>query len=255
MCRADKSVSRGFLLYLWDDIRPHKELPSETINYLEDYVRESHNTSSSFGTGFQYSGRDYRTTDQSSILNRWLNVLKTEGYDFEEKDKYGSTPLLQNLSTAGGRGFAMVRLLHNFGVNVHAVDNFGLNAIQVAMLSKHNNGEYPDILEEKLRFLIKANVDIHHRDNFGTTPSYDALFNYSCWTEWVRALKSCGLSISRVLQDVRESYQWPNDMCEECLCTWDIREESEEEESNEEESDEGEDWQEEKDGEESNQGE
>ena len=50
-----------------------------------------------------------------------------------------------------------------------------------------------------LTTLIKAGVDLHHRNHDGQTPSYYADRN-GLWEDWCRALKSSGLDIEDVVR-------------------------------------------------------
>ena len=133
----------------------------------------------------------------------WMEFLRREDYDFEHLDKIGNTPLLHHLKNDGGHCLATVRLLLGFGVDIHATDYRGRNAIQCAMLS--TDDEFPELLEEKLSLLIEAGADIHHRDKWGDTPSHDARYHYKCWSEWRQALKHNGLDI---LDVVKEEEDW-----------------------------------------------
>lgn len=154
-----------------------------------------------------------------------MEFLTRNGYDFELQNTWGKTPLLDHLIRVGGQSLATVRLLLGFGVNSHAIDYDGRNAIQLAMFSNTRDfHEIPEILEEKLSLLIKAGVDLHHRDKWGGTPSHDASCHYECWEVWCRALDRNGRKIDEVVREEGE--------------LWLLEESSEEGESDEEGGDE-----------------
>ena len=128
-----------------------------------------------------------------------MGFLRAEGYDFEQQDGYGRTPLLDHLSRNGEKNLAIVRLLLQSDVNVHATDHHGYNAIQCAM-SPYSFGGSAERLETKLSLLIEAGVDIHHRDDYGNTPSDDVQYAYGCWNEWCLVLERHGMDIIEVLK-------------------------------------------------------
>jgi hypothetical protein len=103
---------------------------------------------------------------QISLIRRLIEFLKAEGYEFDrENQKDGKTYLLEHLANSGGISLEVVRLLIEFGANIHETDNQGCNALQCAMLSRIAWNELPRLLEEKLSILIGLGVDIHHRDS------------------------------------------------------------------------------------------
>jgi hypothetical protein len=142
---------------------------------------------------------DANCSDQQIALSRrWMNFLKKEEYDFEQKDRRGRTPLLDHLSVDGGHSLEIGRLLLEFGANVHATASRGGNALQDAICSSRWE-EHSEILEQKLSLPIKAGVDVNHYDEDGCSPSdYARIFER--WDEWCRALESNGLNIDDVVQ-------------------------------------------------------
>ena len=128
-------------------------------------------------------------------FRRWMALLREEGYDFEQRNEAGLTPLLSYLSIMLGGGDAnleMFCLLLEFGANAHAISASGENALQITLAS---SDKQKDIVEENLFLLIQAGIDISYRGGkHGYTPSEYARF-YDHRDEWRRALKRNGLSI------------------------------------------------------------
>jgi hypothetical protein len=83
------------------------------------------------------------------LIRRWMNFLKAQDYDFEQRDEFSHTPILSHLIVSGSKALAVIRLLLEFGVNIHETNCCGDNAIQVAMMSKFLSNEHPDILEKR----------------------------------------------------------------------------------------------------------
>ena len=98
-----------------------------------------------------------------------MSFLKEEEYDFEQRDMFGETPLLSQLSHTDGQSLEMVRLLLEFGVEIHASGGWGPNALQCAMgsLALGEDAEQRKIVEQKLCLLIKAGADVNHCDKDG----------------------------------------------------------------------------------------
>ena len=166
---------------------------------------------------------------QLQATKAWMNFLKQEEFDFECLGEHGETRLRFFFSRSG---LAIVRLLHEFGANIHAIDNDGRNALHYAMGSNCGpKKEFPELLEEKVSLLIEAGVDPHHCDNHGITPSIYAMGFCGCWSVWRRALERNGLSIDEVVRE--EGNSW--------LLEPDSAEESGSEETDAEDSDTGED--------------
>jgi Ankyrin repeat len=130
------------------------------------------------------------------MARRYMKVLKEEGYDFEQKDIFGMTPLLDHLAAIDGENLAIVRLLLQFGANIHATDIAGRNALQITM-GCNIWRSYRRDLEPRLCLLIKAGADIYHCDKYGSNP-FDYARAIGCWSEWVKALESNGLNIFEV---------------------------------------------------------
>lgn len=170
------------------------------------------------------TGEDF-PDEYVQLIKTWMEFLSQNGYSFEVQDTLGRTPLLAYSSLPGGRCLAIVRLLLEFGANMHAVDSNGCNAIQLAMYSNTQWRQYevPKVLEEKLSLFIEAGVDLNHRDQWGATPSHDARCHFQCWAVWCRALERNGRKVDEVVREDGELW---------------LLEESREEESDEKESDE-----------------
>jgi hypothetical protein len=95
----------------------------------------------------------------------------------------------------------MVRLLLEFGADVHTTDAAGHNALHSTLLSRQGyDDDVPEQVEEKLTIFIKTGVDVHHRNRWGQTPSYVARFYSKHWEEWCRVLERNGLSVSEIVQ-------------------------------------------------------
>ena len=147
-------------------------------------------------------------------LRRWMVFLKEEGYDFEQRDEYSQTALQYHLGKITAESLAASLLLVEFGADIHVTDSKGQNVLWYAMDSfdkyRWKRGymwvqrinldqNKSNIVEQKLSYLIKARVDIHHRDMQQNILSLAAL-NNDCWKEWCRALKTNGLCIRDVLE-------------------------------------------------------
>lgn len=151
-----------------------------------------------------WTGRPPVTDEYVRLIRTWLKFLMRHGHDlnstFAEDD---ATMILQHAQTNGERSLAIVRLLIELGADLHAVTSRALNAIHCAMFSNvpHHEHEDPEILEEKLSLLIGEGVDLHHRDQWGRTPSYLAKYECRCFTVWCRALERNGKQIEEVLRE------------------------------------------------------
>lgn len=139
-----------------------------------------------------------------SMVRRYMKLLKEEEYDFEYKNRLGTTPLLDHCSVLSKSSLATSRLLLEFGADIRAVDNWGRNALHRAM------GRYQiftswnrKLLEPMLSLLIKAGADVNHCNGKGDTPSDTARKN-RCWKKWCRVLKLNSLDISEVMIIDRE---------------------------------------------------
>ena len=173
----------------------------ETLAYLDKHMTLSNLPQVSLILHARVSGGNTHCSDDFlRLVRKWMSFLRAEGYDFEQQDRYGRTPLLDQLSENGNQVLAIVRLLLEFDVNIQATDYGGCNAIQCAMYSYFDASESAERLETKLGLLIEAGVDIHHRDECGETPSYDARHHYGCWSEWCRVLERHGMDIIEVLK-------------------------------------------------------
>lgn len=145
---------------------------------------------------------------------RCMEILKRKGYDFEKKNTVGRTPLLDHLAVIGRQSLETVRLFLGLGVNIHATDIIGRNALQSVMYGspreRHRDileQRQRDILQQKLCLLIKAGADVNHCDDYGDTPSDCAREQYRCWDEWCRALESNGLDIDEVIHADAERHE------------------------------------------------
>ena len=175
--------------------------------------------------------------EEIQLLRRWMNFLRAEGYDFDNKDgRFGETALLDLAGAFGRTSLAIVDLLLEFGANVHETNICGQNAIQVAMKSNVYEAEIPQRMREKLSLLIKGGADIHHCDNNGDTPSVYARTVRGCWDSWCEALERNGMDIEGVVRI--ENNTWLLDESSEWEAQTEASEEeevSEEEEASEEE--------------------
>jgi ankyrin repeat protein len=136
------------------------------------------------------------------MARRYMKLLKEEEYDFEHKAGSERTPLLENLLFPSEGRQTIARLLLEFGADIHAVDDGGSNALQIAMdgcLFLRNS----KVTEEMLNLLIKAGADVNHCNKSGHTPS-DTARKYRCWKKWCRALELSGLDISDVMMIDKE---------------------------------------------------
>ena len=143
--------------------------------------------------------------EQILAIRAWVKFLNSEGPDSEQRDEWHHTALLVQLHSNWRLGVEVPRLLLELGADTHATDAQGRNALQLAMLYT-DNYEGSDFLVEKLSMLIDAGVDIHHRDSWGNTPSYDARFEYDCWLAWCTSVERNGKEIFSVVKEEGESW-------------------------------------------------
>ena len=132
-----------------------------------------------------------------------MKFLRVEGYDFEQRNRYGVTPLLDHLISLGGRKTLLaIHLLLEFGADVHTTDPMGFSAIYYGMASNLEGEAASEVLEQKLSVLIQAGADIHPPNNMDVwTPSQSARYHFNCWDEWCLALKRNGLDIRDVVEE------------------------------------------------------
>ncbi|KAI1520077.1 hypothetical protein Ptr86124_000445 [Pyrenophora tritici-repentis] len=91
-------------------------------------------------------------------------------------------------------------------VYVNALGSLGRNRIQrCSCVVINDDGGDQDAITEISNALIKAGVDIHHRDHDGLTPS---MYSKRCgaWEGWCKALERNGQRIKDVLRD--EDAEW-----------------------------------------------
>ena len=136
-----------------------------------------------------------------------IACLQAEGYNFEQQLRPGKTPFLNCVSissrTIYGETFLVAaQIFGALGVNVNAIDEDGGNAFHATLFSLERFSE--DGMEDISRFrdsvnlLISARVDLHHRNEWGDTPSCVA-YDRSLWKEWCRAPKHSDVDIRDVL--------------------------------------------------------
>jgi len=132
------------------------------------------------------------------MARRYINLLKEEGYDLDQKDSWGRTPLLDHLwvSPCEPR-LEVAYLLLEFGADIHAVDCHGKNALQIS-IGGYLLARDRKLGEQTLGLLIKAGADVNHCDNDGHTPS-DTARQAHYWKKWCRVLVLNGLDISEVV--------------------------------------------------------
>lgn len=143
-----------------------------------------------------------------------MKLLREENLSFAQP-----TPLLVHSFRRGSRSLAMIQLLLEYGANAHATDMHGNNAIHLAILSNlcpefGESRESPDLLEQKLTFLIEAGADVHQANRKGWTPSRLAL-GCGCWDEWCAALARNGLGIDENLKRERDLWNLSDDNTED----------------------------------------
>lgn len=175
--------------------------------YFEDNITTCVVTPNTSLLHMSVSGSISYPEEYSWLIKTWMGFLKRNDYNFELQDEGGKTPLLDHVGGKGERSLSIVRLLLEFGVNPHALDPYGRNAIQIAMssIAKYKDS-YKDleILEEKLSLLIKRGASPRHRDEEGNSPSYYARCIYTCWSVWCRVLVQNGMTIDEVLEEGEE---------------------------------------------------
>lgn len=134
----DGSGGYGALIGLWDSLVLKLVYHPDAINTSFRILAHLDNTnaiSTSFSSNSWWLGHvlwlknDY-TDEFLTSLRRWMNFLKAEDYDFEQKYKDGFTWLRRQLGGNGVGNLEMARLLLEFGANVHAtVDDIGIGTL------------------------------------------------------------------------------------------------------------------------------
>ncbi|KAJ4296295.1 hypothetical protein N0V90_006340 [Kalmusia sp. IMI 367209] len=166
----------------------------------------------------------FKTTDGSPVLclyhkepayfldsgaekvESYINFLTRNGYDLNERNSQGFTPLHIYCQALGEQSIIFMRTFLKLGADPHLVDIHGYNAIHLALSSRllwedqDGTPEHLAILEEKLTVLIKAGTDINLRTYDGDTPSIFAR-GFSSWNSWCRALEQTGKAIEDVVRE------------------------------------------------------
>ena len=107
------------------------------------------------------------------------------------------------LRTKGRPSFKLAKTYLELGANPHATNGKEHNTIQCAMFSalslfeSDRRTEDFRIVQDKLELLIRAGVNLEHRDSWGRTLSQTAR-QYGCWEIWCDALKNCGKSVEEL---------------------------------------------------------
>ena len=148
-----------------------------------------------------------------SALNRYTGVYRNplllmlqSGYDIEEQDHYGNTPLLIALSDVPQRDvISVAQFFLNAGADPLAANSIGVGSLLSLLRRLSSCNDYTmDSIQ------VKAFVDLLIRFlGAGCDPSdnsSDAALSPTCWVIWCNALEGAGYSIESVLRedDIRD---------------------------------------------------
>lgn len=117
----------------------------------------------------------------------------------DAKDENGYTPLLLASKTLKTM-FSVLRLLHESGADITAVDNGGENAIHLAGISLPIYSPRSDMYDN-IRYLVQNGVDIEGRDSSGATPLIRAVSRTAESSDSVEALLQNGTEVNATFQN------------------------------------------------------
>lgn len=149
---------------------------------------------------------DFYTGRPRVHLEEHVRRLKKEGL---LKDPVPDTTIRGTETWDWDLVVAIIRPLVMADAYVNTTGSLGRNPIQRTfgvLIGENSQGKGdPKAVQEVITALIKAGVDIHHRDIDGLTPSMYAR-RHGHWTEWCLALERNGKCITRVVTD--DNTEW-----------------------------------------------
>ena len=151
-------------------------------------------------TGFNYRGGSvshwlfvpYGASGQADLqpetLGLWIQCCLQIGVSLEDRTFGHQTLLLYAAEDYIDRSSMYMRVLIEYGADVHAVDRLGRGALALLCGSKRSWCFVPEVSEAKLVVLLEAGCDPNHVDGEGMAPSDYAKRIGRAWNAWKRVL-------------------------------------------------------------------
>ncbi|KAI4696007.1 uncharacterized protein J4E88_000178 [Alternaria novae-zelandiae] len=193
----DVSIVAGlFVRSIVDDDRAPFE---KTVDYIIPQVYES--SSFLFETTMDMLFWDYYQGRPRSLLRQQIQRLQEEGLISDSvlmNDDPWDWPSVSSI---------MAPLFEVDAAYINTIGSLGRNRLQRSYRVIHYGSSLgdPAAAEEIATALIRAGVDVHHRDHDGLTPSMYAK-RCGAWDRWCRALTKNGLRVEDVVRE--EDANW-----------------------------------------------
>jgi hypothetical protein len=169
--------------------------------FVDHMLRQVHDSSCFlFETTMNMLLWDYYKQRPRSLLKAQLHRLHREGL-------ISHLPIWNDEPWDWNSVSSIIHPLFEHTAYIDTAGSLGRNRIQRCLAVLMYEGSPGDLtaVEEISNALIKAGVDVHHRDHDGLTPSMYAR-QTECWEGWCRALLRNGMCINSILTE--EGTEW-----------------------------------------------